>query len=107
MGNRHLEFRNIRTSLAAAAIALGGCASTDVVRHPVYKAISPTSYATRAFDIVTGSDTDETFTVNIPNDKGGYTAVIIRRSGNGFVGPQGEFYSEFPRVSKLKIMYNK
>ena len=47
------------------------------------------------------------FTVNIPNDHGGYTAVVIKRSGNGFIGPQGEFYPEFPKVSQLKIMYGK
>ena len=47
------------------------------------------------------------FTVNIPNDHGGYTAVVIKRSGNGFTGPQGEFYPEFPKVSQLKIMYGK
>jgi hypothetical protein len=47
------------------------------------------------------------FTVNIPNGHGGYTAVLIKRSGNGFTGPQGEFYPEFPTVSQLKIIYGK
>ena len=47
------------------------------------------------------------FIVNIPNNHGGYTAVIIKRSGNGFTGPQGEFYPEFPTVSQLKMMYGK
>jgi hypothetical protein len=55
----------------------------------------------------TTMDTDDSFTLNIPNDKGGYTAVVIKRAGKGFVGPQGEFYSEFPRVSQLKVMYGK
>ncbi len=49
----------------------------------------------------------DTFTVNVPNNSGGYMPVVIRRSGNGFVGPQGEFYSEFPKVSQLKVMYGK
>lgn len=49
----------------------------------------------------------EMFTVNIPNSQGTYTAVSLRRSGGGFVGPQGEFYTEFPRVEQLKIMYGK
>ena len=55
----------------------------------------------------TSPDTDDSFTLNIPNDKGGYTAVVIKRSGKGFVGPQGEFYSEFPKVAQLKVMYGK
>jgi len=47
------------------------------------------------------------FTVNVPNTHGGFTAVIIKRSGNGFTGPQGEFYTTFPKVSQLKVMYGK
>lgn len=50
---------------------------------------------------------EESFTLNIPNDKSGYVSVIIKRSGNGFVGPQGEYYPEFPKVSQLKVMYAK
>ncbi len=49
----------------------------------------------------------ESFSVNIPNSKGGYTAVLLKRSGDGFVGPQGEFYSDFPKVEQLKAMYAK
>jgi hypothetical protein len=49
----------------------------------------------------------DAFPVNVPNNSGGYTAVVIKRSGNGYVGPQGEFYAEFPKVSQLKAMYVK
>ncbi|MBF0504313.1 MAG: hypothetical protein HQL14_04325 [Candidatus Omnitrophica bacterium] len=49
----------------------------------------------------------DVFTVNVPNNNGGYTAVVINKSGNGFVGPQGEFYSEFPKISQLRVMYGK
>ena len=58
-----------------------------------------------------GSDasvnSDEAFTVNIPNSKGEYTAVTLKRSGNGFIGPQGEYYPEFPKIEQLKVMYAK
>ncbi len=50
---------------------------------------------------------DDIFTVNIPNNKGGYTPVTIKKSGEGFVGPQGEFYAEFPKVAQLQVMYGK
>lgn len=53
------------------------------------------------------TDTGDSMTVNIPNDKGGYTSVLLKKSGNGFIGPQGEFYSEFPKVSQLQVMYGK
>jgi len=53
------------------------------------------------------ADTDNSFSINIPNNKGGYTTVLLKRSGKGFIGPQGEFYSEFPKVSQLQMMYGK
>ena len=49
----------------------------------------------------------DSITVNIPNNKGGYNAVVLKPSGKGYVGPQGEFYSEFPKVSQLQLMYGK
>jgi len=53
------------------------------------------------------TDIGNSITVNIPNNKGGYTAVVLKKSGNGYIGPQGEFYSEFPKVSQLQTMYGK
>jgi hypothetical protein len=55
----------------------------------------------------TASNSEDSFTVNIPNSKGDYTAVTLKRSGNGFAGPQGEYYTEFPRIEQLKVMYAK
>ena len=52
-------------------------------------------------------DTQDTFPVNIPNGTGAYTTVVLKKSGNGFVGPQGEFYAKFPSVAQLKAMYSK
>ena len=49
----------------------------------------------------------EPFTVNVPNSRGGYTSVTLTRSGTGFIGPQGEFYKEFPKIQQLKEMYGK
>lgn len=51
--------------------------------------------------------TQDSFPVNIPNSSGGYIAVVIKRSGSGYVGPQGEFYASFPSVAQLKAMYGK
>jgi len=49
----------------------------------------------------------DVFTVNIPDGHGGYTPIVIKRSGNGFIGPQSEYYPEFPKVFQLKIIYGK
>ena len=47
----------------------------------------------------------EASTVNIPNSRGGFTSVTLRRSGNGYVGPQGEYYAQYPTVQQLQLMY--
>jgi hypothetical protein len=55
--------------------------------------------------VVDNNTTESSFIVNVPNDKGGYTQVLIKRLRNGYVGPQGEFYYGFPLISQLKFMY--
>ena len=75
----------------------------QVVEPPQTVIVEP---ATVTATVPTNSTQDE-FTVNIPNSQGGYTAVKLKRSGNGFTGPQGEFYSEFPKVDQLRTMYVK
>ena len=49
----------------------------------------------------------EESTINIPNARGGYTAVTLKKAGNGYVGPQGEYYSDNPTVEQLKVLYGK
>jgi hypothetical protein len=75
----------------------------QVVQPPSTVVLEP---ATVTANIVPEQGQGE-FTVNIPNTKGGYNGVILKRSGNGFIGPQGEYYAEFPKVEQLKVMYGK
>ena len=49
----------------------------------------------------------EESTINIPNARGGYTAVTLKKAGAGYVGPQGEYYSDNPTVEQLKVLYGK
>jgi hypothetical protein len=51
--------------------------------------------------------TQDSIIVNLPNNDGTYTVVVLKRSGNGYVGPQGEFYTQLPSNDQLKIMYGK
>jgi len=51
--------------------------------------------------------TPGTLVINVPNSRGGWTSVSLQRRGNGFVGPQGEYYSENPTVEQLKVLYGK
>lgn len=70
--------------------------SPPVVAQPVVVAEQPKIAAVQAPDIIT---------INIPNSRGAYMPVMLRRSGNGYIGPQGEYYSRHPTVEQLKILY--
>ncbi|MDD4899047.1 MAG: DUF6515 family protein [Candidatus Omnitrophica bacterium] len=45
--------------------------------------------------------------INVPNSRGGYTQVTLTRQGNGYVGPQGEYYEGNPTVDQLRALYGK
>ena len=82
-----------------------------VIEQPVAE-IQPPAVVTPAAPVYTSTSMadvgePDSFTINIPNDKGGYTPVTLKESGNGYTGPQGEFYTEFPKVSQLKVIYRK
>ncbi len=49
----------------------------------------------------------DTVTINVPNNNGGYTAVVLRRSGDGYVGPQGEYYAQLPSTDQLRAIYGQ
>lgn len=51
--------------------------------------------------------TGETVVINVPNINGSYTPVILTKSGNGYIGPQGEFYPGNPTVEQLRVLYGK
>lgn len=81
------------------------------VPTPVYTAApAPAPAAPAAAAIAQAqpqSQGPESITVNIPNARGGYTAVTLKKSGTGYLGPQGEWYSENPTVEQLKVLYGK
>ncbi len=43
--------------------------------------------------------------VNVKNSNGSYTPVVIRKVGNQFVGPRGEYYNAMPTEDQLKGPY--
>jgi len=45
--------------------------------------------------------------IYIPNTDGSYTQVKLSKSGNGYIGPQREYYPEHPTVNQLKALYGK
>ena len=46
-----------------------------------------------------------TVVINVQNSNGSYTPVTLRRAGNQYVGPRGEYYSALPTEAQLKVAY--
>jgi len=81
----------------------------EVIAQPSTVITTASTYPTKVISPaqITPTVMDNEITLNIPNAAGGYSAVLIKRSGKGFIGPQGEYYPEFPQVSVLKVLYGK
>ena len=60
---------------------------------------------TNAPQTTTDQSASDTTVVNIPNSRGGFTPVTLIRRGDGYVGPQGEFYTGHPTVAALTALY--
>jgi hypothetical protein len=46
-----------------------------------------------------------TVVINVQNSNGSYTPVTLRRAGNQYIGPRGEYYSALPTEKQLKVAY--
>ncbi len=49
----------------------------------------------------------ETITINVPNSNGSFAPVTLVKQGNGYIGPQGEYYAGNPTIDQLKALYGK
>lgn len=50
---------------------------------------------------------EKTITVTVPNPNGSYMPVTLQKYSDGYVGPNGEFYPDYPTIDQLKAMYSK
>ena len=81
-------------------------------RHPyhrnsvvvVYNPRPPVYYGYR-HDYGRSVEVVDTVVINIPNDNGSYTPVVLRRVGGVYVGPRGEQYLNLPTIEQLKPVY--
>ena len=93
----------------AAGLVIGSIVSTLSSHHEtVYANAEPVE----ATDVVYMSSVNqsqvydrETVMINVPSRNGGSIAITLVRYSNGFVGPQGEFYSTLPTAEQLRIRY--
>jgi len=73
-----------------------------VVPEPVVVAVEPAPAPVIAN---TPAKPANAITINVPNSKGGFTPVALVKHGNGYLGPQGEYYQGHPTVEELKVLY--
>jgi hypothetical protein len=82
-----------------------------VVPAPVVSPSQPATVPTVSYSAPVFSQTPEkagnTITINIPNSKGGFNPVTLKKYKNGYMGPQGEYYEGNPSVEQLKALYGK
>jgi len=69
----------------------------------VYYRTCPTGYVVVSQPVVPAGS----LVINVPNSYGGYTAVTLTRHGDGYIGPQGEFYRGNPTVEQLRVLYGR
>ncbi|MFH1799236.1 MAG: DUF6515 family protein [Candidatus Omnitrophota bacterium] len=50
---------------------------------------------------------EKTIVVTVPNPNGSYIPVTLQKYSDGYVGPNGEFYPDYPTIDQLKAMYAK
>lgn len=48
---------------------------------------------------------EKTVVVTVPNPNGSYIPVTLEKYSDGYKGPNGEFYPDYPTVDQLKAMY--
>jgi hypothetical protein len=115
-GNRQQHVRrsdpNFTWAKTAFAMLDAMLADTDevTVSSPVDDLVLEPQSVTPAVPVVVAPADNQlvdTVTVNIPNSVGGYNTLNLKRAGDGFIGPQGEFYSTFPTFQQLMLMYGK
>jgi hypothetical protein len=94
--------------IGGAVGAVTGAAVGSTIQKPEYEQPEPVVVSQPApAEVPSTTYSGDTVTVNVPNSNGGYTAVVLKRSGNGFVGPQGEYYDQVPTTAQLQAMYGK
>jgi hypothetical protein len=98
--NSHGAFGNGEGAVAGAAIGglLGGAMGRQTDR-------SNAQMGRMNSQVNAANEAANTTIVNVKNSNGSYTPVTLRRVGNQYAGPRGEYYPAMPTEDQLKIAY--
>ena len=81
-----------------------------IVQQPVVVSAPATNYyVAPAAPVVVQAPAGEgqPIEVNVPNSDGTFTKITLFKHGNGYKGPQGEFYQGNPTVDQLRALYGR
>jgi len=98
--NSHGAFGNREGMVAGAA--LGGLMG-GAMGHQTDK--SNAQMGAMNAQIGAANEAANTTVINVKNSNGSYTPVSLRRLGNQYVGPRGEYYPALPTEDQLKVAY--
>jgi hypothetical protein len=91
----------------STAVTPGTTAVSTTSPEPSAVSVTPQKKDQPINEVKPAGAPDESVTINIPNEKGGFTAIKLVKHDKGYIGPQGEFYSDHPTVEQLKALYGK
>jgi len=89
---------------APPAIAAPIAAAPSVA--PIQQAPVPASIAQQPA-VAAANEPSTAVETYIPNGNGSFTVVTLQKTEKGFMGPQGEFYTDHPTEDQLKARYCK
>lgn len=98
--NSHGAFGNREGMVAGAALGalLGGSMGHQTDQnHAQMSAMNA--------QIGAANEAANTTVINVKNSNGSYTPVTLRRVGNQYTGPRGEYYPSLPTEEQLKVAY--
>ncbi|MBU9888994.1 MAG: hypothetical protein KTQ49_03890 [Candidatus Omnitrophica bacterium] len=81
--------------------------STYYVQEPAgYTVVTPPPQVVTQNPVATEAP-EKTIVVTVPNPNGSYIPVTLEKYSDGYKGPNGEFYPDYPSIDQLKAMYAK
>ena len=76
-------------------------------KRPTYVVVPPASTTTVVVPSTATVEVADETVLYIPNSDGTYTQIKLSKSGDGYIGPQGEYYPDRPTVAQLRVLYGK
>ncbi len=101
---RPAQIVEVRPAVTVAATAVPVMMAIPATATVVTPAVAPAPSAA----VVVNTDMAGALIINVPNKNGqGFTAVTLKKNADGYIGPQGEYYSAMPSVRQLTEMYGQ